>query len=66
MFNLDKLDICQKYSVENPKAYCMRLREKSNAKSTMEGHFEMMGVYTEVPFLTFTDTGFPNNLLKEI
>lgn len=66
LFNLDKTDICQKYSVDKPKSYCMRIREKSNAKSTMEGHFEMMGVYTEVPFLTFTDTGFPDDLLKEI
>lgn len=66
MFNLDQLDISKKNSVENPKAYCMRLREKSNAKSTMEGHFEMMGVYTEIPFLTFTENGFPKELIDEI
>lgn len=57
----DKIKRC-----ENPKAYHMRLHEKSNAKSTMEGHWEMMGVETSVPFKTFTDTGFPPELLKKI
>ena len=52
--------------VDKPIAYCMRLHEKSNAKSTMEGHWEMMGVETKVPFKTFTDTGFPPELIKKI
>ena len=52
--------------VDKPIAYCMRLHEKSNAKSTMEGHWEMMGVETKVPFKTFTDTGFPLELIKKI
>ena len=51
---------------ENQKAYSMRLHELSNAKSTMEGHFEMMGVLTEIPFLTFTEHGFPKELINEI
>lgn len=50
----------------NTIAYHMRLKEASNAKSTMEGHFEMMGVYTKIPFLTFTEKGFPPELIKEI
>ena len=25
----------------------------------MTGHWEMMGIFTEKPFQTFTDTGFP-------
>ena len=52
--------------VERPIAYCMRLHEKSNAKSTMEGHWEMMGIETKVPFKTFTDTGFPKELIQKI
>ncbi len=52
--------------VENAKAYHMRVKELSNAKSTMEGHFEMMGVETKVPFVTFADKGFPKELIDEI
>ena len=51
---------------ETQKAYSMRLHELSNAKSTMEGHFEMMGVLTKIPFLTFTEHGFPKELINEI
>jgi phosphopentomutase len=48
---------------EHPKAFSMRLREASNGKDTMTGHWEMMGVLTTKPFQTFTDTGFPANLI---
>ena len=44
--------------VSHPHAYCARLREASNGKDTMTGHWEMMGIYTTKPFVTFTDTGF--------
>ena len=44
----------------------MRLREESNGKDTMTGHWEMMGIYTEKPFKTFTDTGFPKELIAEL
>lgn len=66
LFNLDNVEASKNRSVSNVKSYCCRLREKSNAKSTMEGHFEMMGVYTNIPFLTFTETGFPKELIDEI
>ena len=42
LFNLDNVEASKNRSVSNVKSYCCRLREKSNAKSTMEGHFEMM------------------------
>lgn len=51
---------------DNNKAYCMRVHENSNAKSTMEGHFEMMGVLTKIPFVVFTETGFPKELIDEL
>ena len=41
----------------------MRLREASNGKDTMTGHWEMMGILTTKPFQTFTDTGFPKSLI---
>lgn len=49
--------------VSHPQAFCARAREKSNGKDTMTGHWEMMGVYTTKPFMTFTDTGFPKDLM---
>ena len=32
----------------------------------MTGHWEMMGIYTRKPFKTFTETGFPKELIYEI
>ena len=32
----------------------------------MTGHWEMMGLKTEKPFITFTDTGFPAELIAEL
>mgnify|MGYP000016638115 FL=1 len=32
----------------------------------MTGHWEMMGLKIEKPFLTFTDTGFPPELIHEL
>lgn len=49
-----------------PMARCLRLSEASNGKDTMTGHWEMMGIYTEKPFQTFTDTGFPPELIAEL
>lgn len=45
--------------VEKPIGRYMRVGEASNGKDTMTGHWEMMGIKTEKPFKTFTDTGFP-------
>lgn len=52
--------------VSHPNSYCMRLKETSAGKDTMTGHWEMMGIYTTKPFQTFTDTGFPNELINEL
>jgi phosphopentomutase len=52
--------------VEEPKAYALKLAELSNGKDTMTGHWEIMGIKTEVPFQTFTDTGFPPELIQEL
>jgi len=42
------------------------LCEKSHGKDTMTGHWEMMGLYITKPFKTFTDTGFPSELIAEL
>ena len=35
------------YGIENPVGKITRLKEASNGKDTMTGHWEMMGIYTE-------------------
>ena len=52
--------------VENPKGRYTHLGEASNGKDTMTGHWEMMGIKTEKPFKTFTETGFPPELIAEL
>lgn len=49
--------------VSNPIAYYGKADELSTGKDTMTGHFEMMGIHTTKPFMTFTDTGFPKELI---
>ena len=53
-------------AVNNPKAYYSKMAEASLGKDTMTGHWEMMGLYITEPFMTFTDTGFPKELLDEL
>lgn len=54
------------HALKNQLAYTARLEEVSNGKDTMTGHWEMMGLHITKPFKTFTDTGFPKNLLDEL
>lgn len=53
-------------SVDNPIGRYTRLNERSHGKDTMTGHWEMMGIYTDKPFQTFTETGFPKELIEEL
>lgn len=42
------------------------LCEQSVGKDTTTGHWEMMGLHTKTPFITFTDTGFPQELIEQL
>lgn len=70
--NLQKLGLANLHSikhvdsVEKPLAHFMKMKEASVGKDTMTGHWEMMGLKIETPFQTFTDTGFPQELLDEL
>ena len=70
--NLQNLGICNltpvegNSSVEKPQSYIMKLKEDSVGKDTMTGHWEIMGVYTTKPAVTFTETGFPQELIDEL
>lgn len=46
--------------------YATRLKEKSVGKDTMTGHWEMMGLHITTPFQTFTEHGFPKELIEEL
>ena len=46
--------------------YYGKLNEKSRGKDTMTGHWEMMGLEVTKPFKTFTEHGFPPELIEEL
>lgn len=52
--------------VSKPMGYFLKMNERSNGKDTMTGHWEMMGIDTKKPFITFTETGFPKELIEEL
>lgn len=62
--NLTKLR--QVPAVEQPLGYQAALRERSNGKDTMTEHWEIMGIETKQPFRTFTEHGFPKELIEEL
>lgn len=70
--NLQKLGLAnltsmkQVSALDDPLGYHAVLREKSNGKDTMTGHWEMMGIETRTPLQTFTDNGFPQELIHEL
>ena len=51
---------------EKPLAYYAKMNEASTGKDTMTGHWEMMGLHITTPFQTFTETGFPKELIEEL
>ncbi len=70
--NMAKLGIARLHPLKHVKApervlgYQLRLAETSVGKDTMTGHWEMMGLNITKPFKTYTDTGFPKELLDEL
>lgn len=62
--NLKKLNHVD--PVEQPLGYYCAMKEASNGKDTMTGHWEMMGIHTTQPFITFTEHGFPKELIDEL
>lgn len=70
--NLQKLglanlcDLANVKAVSDPLGKYAKLKEKSVGKDTMTGHWEMMGLYTTKPFKTFSENGFPEELIEEL
>lgn len=59
-------NLCHTQSEADTEGYWMKLKEASKGKDTMTGHWEMMGIYTTKPFQTFTENGFPKELIDEL
>lgn len=53
-------------AVAHPAGTACRLLETSQGKDTITGHWEMMGLVVKEPFVVFTDTGFPPELIREL
>ena len=70
--NLRKMGLCNLANVKNnpaqleTSAYYGKMHEASVGKDTMTGHWEMMGLKITEPFITFTENGFPDELVKEL
>ncbi|MDO6857024.1 phosphopentomutase [Mesomycoplasma ovipneumoniae] len=62
--NVAKIENSGKINKE-PLAYVSKIIVKSNAKDTLAGHWEMMGIETTKPNPNF-DQGFPNELIREL
>ncbi len=70
--NLQKLGLAnitklkQVKSIKKPLGYYTKLKEISAGKDTLTGHWEMMGLHIKTPFQTFTEHGFPDDLITEL
>ena len=61
MHNIDGLNNLGRH--KNPSGAYGRMQEISNGKDTITGHWEIAGLYTEIPFKTFSE-GFPDEFIK--
>lgn len=67
--NLEKLGLGNLTGISNinhvkkPIGHYLKLNEQSIGKDTMTGHWEMMGLHITKPFITFTENGFPSDLI---
>lgn len=67
--NLKKLGFLNTINMDENKevdAYYTIARPTNPGKDTLNGHYEIMGVKNDIQFKSFTDSGFPRELLDEI
>jgi len=63
---LDKICDIKDRKVELDHSYAVAMNEASVGKDTLTGHYELAGLKVTTPFNTFTDTGFPDELINEL
>ena len=67
--NLAKIGFLNTLNMDENKevdAYYTIARPNNAGKDTLAGHYEMMGITSNIPFKTFNENGFPINLIDEI
>ena len=67
--NLEKmgfLNLVNYKDIKKTDSYYTKAHPKANGKDTLTGHLELMGIRTLIPFKTFTETGFPSELIDEL
>ena len=67
--NLKKLGFLNTINMDsNPEvdAYYTIARPTNPGKDTLNGHYEIMGIKNDIEFKSFTENGFPRDLLNEI
>ena len=67
--NLEKmgfLNLVDYKNIDKTDSYYTKAHPKANGKDTLTGHLEMMGIRTLIPFKTFTEHGFPKELIEEL
>ena len=63
--NIDGDDIHLLGKIDSPKGCFGKMNEASNGKDTTTGHWEIAGIVTENPFPTFTESGFPKEVIEK-
>lgn len=61
--NIQGEDIHLLGKVDAPKGCFCKMGEKSIGKDTTTGHWEIAGIVTAKPFPTYTETGFPKDVM---
>ncbi len=67
--NLAKLGFLNTLNMDentNVDAYYTIARPNNAGKDTLAGHYEMMGIISNIPFKTFNENGFPIELIDQI
>lgn len=64
--NMGFLNLVNYKDIKKTDAYYTKAHPKANGKDTLTGHLELMGIRTLIPFKTFTETGFPSELIEEL
>lgn len=54
------------FPIVYPQAYYHKCHEQSKGKDTITGHYEIMGIETKQPYITFTEFGFPPEMIKKM
>ncbi len=62
--NIPGKDIALLGKTEHPLGAYGKMAEKSIGKDTTTGHWEIAGIITEKPFPTFTENGFPEEIIQ--